>query len=298
MFISLFMDNNKGMIAGVSAYVFWGIAPVFWKALNGVDALYMLFSRIFWSFIFLLLYFMLSGKMVKLKDKLNKSNLVTTFASGLLISLNWGIFIYAIFIDRVTEASLGYFINPLFFVFLGILFLKEQVNIRQKSAIIIAAIGVFYLIFVYGKVPWIALCLISTFSVYGLIKKKCKLQSVESLFMETVWMVIPAIIFLIHSELTGKGVFLESNTINKILVSLSGPVTAVPLLLFAVSAKRITLINVGFLQYIAPVLQFLLGVLIYKEDFPLTKAIGYSIIWFAIVVYITGLRKPLKKINN
>ncbi len=288
------MNKKTGFITGISAYVFWGVAPIFWKAITGVDALYMLNSRILWSFLFLIVYFLFTGKLKTIKTRLTKHNLLTTLLSGVLISVNWGIFIYAIFINRVTEASLGYFINPLFFVFLGLIFLKEKVNTFQKAAIVTAGIGVLYLIFIYGKIPWIALCLISTFSVYGLIKKQSQLKSIESLFLETAWLVIPAAAFIIYFELTGKGVFFDSGLKNMILVPLSGPVTAFPLLLFAASAKRITLINVGFLQYIAPVLQFLLGVLIYKEEFPMVKAVGYSIIWAAILIYLVSLRKIKK----
>ena len=205
--------------------------------------------------------------------------------SSILLTLNWFTYIWAVNNEYIVEASLGYFINPLIYVLLGIIVLKEKLRKLHIIAILLAAIGVLFLTVTQGRAPWIALVLACSFGLYGFIKKKYPLGSLQGLSLETAIMTIPAFIFLLFFRTNNNGFNNNSGIDIVILLILSGVATSLPLICFAKAAKNLTLTNLGLLQYIAPTIQFLIGLLIYKEAFPLSKLIGFSIVWTALIIY-------------
>jgi len=218
--------------------------------------------------------------------------------TSILIGSNWFTYVYAVTSGFIVESSLGYFINPLFYVLLGVIFLKEKLRKWQLIAIFIASIGVLYLTFVYGTFPWIAIVLALTFGLYGLLRKVAPLEALEGLTLETAILFLPSLAVLIYLEFKGIGSFGHVTLAKTGLLILTGAATSLPLLLFAIGARRITLINLGFLQYIAPTLQFLIGVLIYKEYFGGNRLVGFCIIWLALIIYSVDLLLSWKKNRN
>jgi chloramphenicol-sensitive protein RarD len=202
-----------------------------------------------------------------------------------LIGVNWLVYIWAVNADYVVETSLGYFINPLLSVLMGVIFLRERLRPWQWAPIGLAAAGVLFLTVTYGSLPWIALTLAGTFATYGLAKKKAPLNALYGLTLETGLLFIPALGVLILSDLSGQGAFLHQGWGSDVLMIGAGLATTLPLLLFASAAQRIPLSLVGILQYIAPTLQFLLGVFVYREPFSQTQFIGFGIVWLALIMF-------------
>jgi len=207
------------------------------------------------------------------------------FAAAVLIGINWLVYIWAVNAGFIVEVSLGYYINPLLNVFMGVLFLRERLRTLQWVPLGLATVGVLYLAFAYGSLPWIALTLAFSFGLYGLVKKTAPLGSLYGLTLETGLLFLPALLYLLYSETTGQGAFLHSGAISNVLMMGAGLMTTVPLLMFASAARRIPLSLVGILQYIAPTLQFLLGVLVYGEPFTHTQFIGFGIVWVALILF-------------
>lgn len=277
---------RKGIIYGIAAYFMWGVFPIYWKLLKGVLPLEILLHRMLWSLVFVVLILAVRKDWAWLEVLRRRPRYALLFlASGALLSFNWFIFIWSVNSGFIVEASLGYFINPLINVAFGVIFLKERLRPGQLIAIFIAALGVAYLTVNYGAFPWIALSLACTFALYGLLRKIAPLESLEGLTVETAFMLAPALVAVYYLNATGQAVFLHGHAIESSLLALAGPVTAIPLLMFSASARRITLIALGLLQYIAPTLQFLVGVLIYHEPFSHVRFIGFCIIWIALAVY-------------
>jgi chloramphenicol-sensitive protein RarD len=202
-----------------------------------------------------------------------------------LLTCNWGLYIWAVNAGFIVETSLGYFINPLVTVLMGVIFLKEKLRRGQAVATGMAGLGVLYLTFNYGRLPWIALGLALTFATYGLLKKTAPLNATRSFTLETLVMFLPAVAFLVSQEVTGAGAFGHQGFQVTFLLVLAGPVTAIPLILFGVAARRIPLTMIGFLQYLAPTLQFLIGVFIFNEAFPISRLFGFIAIWIALLIY-------------
>jgi len=226
-----------------------------------------------------------TGQWKKFRLTLTRRVLGVYMVAGILLTFNWLIYVWGVNNEHVVEASLGYFINPLFSVLLGLIFLKEHLRPMQWLPIGLAASGVIYLTWIYGSLPWIALSLAFTFGFYGLVKKKSPLGSLYGLTLETGLVFIPALGYLIYAQTTGEGSFGHTGLIQDLLMLGSGFVTTIPLLMFASAAKRIPLTMIGIMQYIAPTLQFLIGVLIYKEPFTTTSLIGFSLVWVALIVF-------------
>ena len=259
---------HKGIVYAASAYTLWGLLPLFWKALHGVPALEILAHRMVWSLVVVLLLLAVQHHWRWIPAVLRNGRIVLTFAaSALLLTLNWFIYIWAVNAGHVVEASLGYFINPLVNVLLGLLFLNERLRFRQLVAIAVALGGVVVLTVSYGVVPWIALTLAGSFGLYGLLRKTAALSSLEGLTLETLLLFLPALVYLLYLEANGTAAFGHTSTTTSLLLAAGGVATAFPLLLFAAAARRITLTLLGILQYIAPSMQFLLGVLVYDEPF-------------------------------
>jgi chloramphenicol-sensitive protein RarD len=276
----------KGVLCGISAYLIWGLSPVYWKLLQSVPAFEIINHRIIWSFLFLVSLLMIKRRWGEVLAALvNPRTLSVLLLSSLLVAFNWLLYIWAINHDRVLQASLGYYINPLVNVLLGMLFLKERMRRAQLVAFVLAAAGVLYLTFYYGGVPWISLALAFSFGFYGLIRKIIPVGSLVGLSIETLLLSVPASIWLFYLNHSGAGTFLHSGGILDVILIGSALVTAVPLLLFTQGARRLNLSTVGFLQYIAPTCMFLLGVFVFKEPFAKEQIISFILIWTALAVY-------------
>lgn len=278
--------NKKGVLYAAGAYFIWGLLPIFWKTLQHVSSLQLLFHRIVWLFAILTLLLTLQRRWQGVRRGLRQGRVFGAYAiAAVFLAINWGVYIYGVNAGFIVETSLGYFINPLVSVFFGMVFLKETLRPGQWLAIGTAAAGVIYLTISYGQLPWIALSLAFSFGIYGLLKKKAPLDAVQGLTLETSVLFLPALAMLLFYEINGQGSFGHVDRWTDLLLISAGLVTAVPLLLFGAAAPRIPLSLVGILQYIAPTMQFLIGVLIYGEDFSQARVIGFTIIWLALAIY-------------
>jgi chloramphenicol-sensitive protein RarD len=276
---------QKGVLAAIGAYVLWGFLPIYWKFLHSVPALQIMTHRVVWSFIFLAILITIRREWEPLRTSLDKRTILIYLGAGSILAVNWLTYIWAVNANYIVETSLGYFINPLVSVVLGVIFLKERLRPLQWVPVGMAAVGVLYLSFNYGRLPWIALVLALSFGIYGLIKKLAPLGALHGLTVETGAVFIPSLGYLIAAQAVGVGQYGHGTPGQTVLLTLTGVVTAIPLLLFAVGARRIPLSMVGILQYIAPSIQFLIGVLLYKEPFTPARLAGFAIIWLALIVF-------------
>jgi len=292
---------KKGILASVSAYILWGFFPIYFKILHPVSPLEILCHRMVWSLVFLSGVLTFSRQWGWLRPALKNRRTVLIYSgAALLLALNWFTYIWAVNAGFIIESSLGYFINPLVSILLGVFILREKLRPVQWIPVGIAALGVSYLTWLYGRLPWIALVLACTFGLYGLFKKISPLPSLNGLSLETGLLFFPALGYLIYLEVLGKAGFGHLGVGMSVLLALSGVITAIPLLLFATGARSIPLVLVGLLQYIAPTLQLLIGVLIYHESFSSHQFIGFGMIWLALAFYtlesfINSRRYPFKK---
>jgi chloramphenicol-sensitive protein RarD len=277
---------NKGIWYGIGAYVTWGLFPIYWKWLHAVPALQLISHRILWSFVLLITFIFLSHQWSVFRAMALKPRVLTVYlVAAALIGINWLVYIWAVNAGYIVQVSLGYYINPLLNVLMGVVFLRERLRPSQWAPLGLAAAGVLYLNFAYGSLPWIALTLAFSFGLYGLVKKTAPLGSLYGLTLETGLLFLPALLYLLYSETTRQGAFLHSGAISDALLVGAGLMTTIPLLMFASAARRIPLSLVGILQYIAPTLQFLLGVLVYGEPFTHTQFIGFGIVWLALILF-------------
>ncbi|MBN1304554.1 MAG: EamA family transporter RarD [Anaerolineales bacterium] len=277
---------RKGILYAVCAYGMWGILPVYWKLLKLVPATELIPHRFVWSFFLLAGFIVFRKRWQEFREKaLRWQALRFYLISGVLLSINWLVYIWAVNANYIVETSLGYFINPLVSVLLGVIVFRERLRIGQWAPVGLAAAGVIYLTFVYGELPWIALTLALSFGFYGLVKKAAPLGPTLGLMLETGILFVPALIYLFFVHSNGQGAFFQQGIWISLLLVGTGLVTAVPLLLFASAARSIPLSVVGILQYIAPTLQFLIGVLVYGESFSRDRFIGFAIVWVALLVF-------------
>lgn len=276
-----------GVWYGIAAYVIWGLFPLYWKLIEHVPALQILAHRIVWSFVALFILAPVARRWSSGADRGHMSPAAVGLYSiaAVLIGINWFLYVYAVNAGFIVETSLGYYIAPLVNVLLGVVVLRERLRPAQWVAVALAATGVVYLTYAYGSVPWIAFCLATSFGSYGLVKKKATLDSLPGLTLETAVLVVPATIYLFALYGGGRGSFLRVSPATDLLLVGGGLVTISPLLLFATAVKRVTLTLVGLLQYIAPTLQFLLGVFLYHEPFSGRQMIGFALVWTALTVF-------------
>lgn len=280
------MKKNTGTLHAVAAYLLWGFLPVYWKAFHQTPASQILGNRIVWSFVLLAAIITWRKEWGILRQAAaNRRTLVIFFAASCLLAVNWLVYIWGVNAGYIIETSLGYFINPLVSVLLGVIFLRERLRPLQWLPVGLATSGVLYLTLSYGALPWIALALAVTFGIYGLLKKTAAINSLHGLTLETGVLALPALLFLLYSETQGQGVLGHSTLANNLLLIFTGPVTALPLLLFGAAAQTIPLTTIGILQYIAPTCQFLLGVFVYQEPFSNDRLIGFGIIWTALITF-------------
>lgn len=291
---------KKGLLSVFVAYAMWGFFPIYFKLLQVVPAAQIMAHRVAWSFLMLILIVLLRNKLPGLLHKLTVRIVILYFSAGAILALNWFTYVWGVNAGYIIETSLGYFINPLVSVLLGVVILKERLRPLQWVPVGMAAIGVTYLTIEHGSLPWIAMVLAISFGIYGFLKKIAPLPSIEGLSLETAGVFLPALGFILFHEFRGTGAFGHINNTTTILLAVSGIVTAIPLIFFAAGAPKVPLTTIGILQYIAPTLQFLIGVLVYKEPFNSHQFIGFSIVWLALIFYsiesLNAMRKREKAI--
>jgi chloramphenicol-sensitive protein RarD len=278
--------GRAGVIYSISAYVLWGVLPIYWKSMKQIPSGEILAHRIFWSFLLLIGIILISKKWSEFKRAFSDlKTILGIFFGSILISINWLIYIWAVNNNHIIEASLGYYINPLFTILLGIVVLREKPDLWQIVAIVIAAFGVSFLAFQYGQFPWVALSLAISFGLYGLVKKLSKLSSINGLAAETLLVAPMAMGFLFFRLKDAPGLYSGMPLVLTILVLLSGLATSIPLLLFSQGAKRVSLSTLGFVQYLSPSISLLIGIFLYHEAFTSVDKISFGMIWMALAIY-------------
>lgn len=276
---------NRGILYAASAYTLWGVFPLYFKLLQEVPALQIVAHRVIWSVFFLLLILVVRRDLANFRSRIDSQILAIFTISGVLLAVNWLVYVWGVNAGYVVETSLGYFINPLVNVLLGVVFLRERLRPFQWLPVGLAAAGVIYLTLSYGSLPWIALALAFTFGLYGLMRKVAPLGSLHGLTLETMIIFVPALIYLLVEETRHAGAFGHSGPTNLVLLILVGIVTVIPLLLFAAGARSVPLSTMGLLQFIAPTFQFLSGVFLFGEPFTQARLVGFSLIWLALILF-------------
>lgn len=278
--------SAKGLLAAAGAFVIWGAFPLYLKPLHEVPALQIIAHRVVWACVLVLIWLGARGELGQLRKALTTPAILGRLsASAVLISVNWLGYVWGVSHGHVLETSLGYFINPLANVLLGVIVLRERLNVAQWTSVGIATAAVVYLAFATGSPPWIALTLAASFSIYGLIRKVVSVEALQGLAVETLVLMPLALGYLSWCEATGTGALGHSGTLVNALLLGCGPITAVPLFLFAFGARLIPYSTLGLLLYIAPTLQLLCGVFFYHEPFAGPRAVGFVLIWIALLIY-------------
>ncbi|MBA7691612.1 Protein RarD [subsurface metagenome] len=279
-------ESTRGTISAITAFFLWGIFPIYWKALQHISSTQILAHRVVWSLVFVLVLLSFQRRWNEAKSVISFYPNVSIFlVTSFLLGGNWLIYIWAVNSNQIVEASLGYFINPLVNVCLGVVFLRERLYRSQFISVVLAFVGVLFLTLQYGRLPWIAFSLAITFGTYGLLRKTAKAGSMVGLLFDTGFLAPIFLLYILFLAAHGSGAFVSTNLKTDVLLIGAGIVTAAPLLLFAYGARRIQYSTVGFLQYIAPTGQLLVGVLLYKELFTRTHAISFGFVWVAIIIY-------------
>lgn len=285
------MMNEKryGVLLGIAAFTAWGFLPAYWKQMQVVNPFEILCHRVIWSCIFLFVILGMQKRFKEVKSIIkNPGQMKGLFLSGFLIGFNWFIYIVAVNSGRVTETSLGYYINPMMNVLIGYLLLSETFSRYQVVAVGFAATGVLYSLFAYGSLPFYALALAISFAFYGYSRKKIHVAPIPGLFVETVFLFIPALGYIIYRQITADSLFLHDAGLTFWMIG-SGVVTSLPLLWFAQAAKTLNLSTIGILQYLAPSIAFVLGVFVYKEAFTIHNLITFGFIWTGVLLYTLPL---------
>ncbi|MDB6128495.1 MAG: RarD protein superfamily transporter [Verrucomicrobia bacterium] len=279
-------DAGRGALAAAVCYAAWGLFPIYWRKLADVDATELIAHRHVWSLGFVLVVLAMTSGIYELRDALRSPAAVRWHAlSGVLLTVNWLVYVWGVNHGHVLETSLGYFLVPLINVALGRIVLHEKLRPAQWLAISLAVAGVVLLLIGVGRLPWIALTLAGTFGVYGLLRKKSPLGPVVGLGLETLLLFPFALAFIVWQQATGVGALGRVNTVEHVMLLSAGVVTAIPLLLFAYGARRIRLATLGLLQYIAPTVQFILGVWVFHEPFSRERAMAFAFIWSGLALY-------------
>jgi chloramphenicol-sensitive protein RarD len=279
-------DERRGLLFGIAAYGLWGLLPLYWPLLKPAGPFEILSHRFLWSLVVVIAILTLQRNWRWLGRYARQPRLFAMLTvAAVLIAVNWATYIYGVNSGNVVETSLGYFINPLVTVVLGVVVLRERLRPAQWVAVALAGVAVAVLTIDYGRLPWIAMVLAATFATYGLIKKKAGAGAVESLTVETAAVALPVLGFLTVLEINGRGTFGHVSVGHTLLLVGSGLVTAIPLLFFGAAATRVPLTTLGLLQYLAPILQFLIGVLLFHEPMPASRMAGFALVWVALTVF-------------
>jgi len=291
-------DVRRGLWVAIASFVLWGVMPLYWHALKEIPSLQIVVHRIVWSTVFVVGWLAWQRR-DWLRVALSQPRVGWMLAiSGVLIAFNWGLYIWAVNAGHVVESSLGYFINPLVNVLFGVLFLRERLTRMQWTSVALASAGVLWLTLQYGHPPWIAMGLALSFALYGLIRKLAAVDSVAGLGVESVYLFLPALAVLLWGEAHGSGGFVGGWGLGlDALLVVGGALTALPLIGFAYAVRRVPLSSVGLLQYIAPTIQFLIGVLVFGEAFDRTRAVGFACIWVALLLFAAdGLLRNQRRV--
>lgn len=288
--------STSGILLAIACYVLWGIVPVYWKAIDEVPAHEMLIARVLWTLALMVFILIVSGRRQEIAEQ-GARGWGWNLAAASLLALNWGVFIYAVQTDRVLETSLGYYINPLMSVVLGMLVLGERLSRIQTLSVAVAATGVVAMTIQAGELPWIALVLATSFAVYGLLHKMRPQPPLGGLVREMLVLSPFALGTLALLLLREATTLADATPAAHLAVSLSGPITALPLLLFHASTKRLPLVVVGMFQYIAPTLTFLLATLHYHEPFTREAAIGFTLVWVGLGLFLFDATLRLRGIT-
>jgi chloramphenicol-sensitive protein RarD len=289
---------NKGLLFGISAYIIWGLLPLYWKLVEEAGAYEILAHRGIWSLLICISLLALRKQLKSAYVMVRSSRTLSLLflASGLL-TINWGVYIWSVTVNRVVEAALGYYITPLINVTFGVLLLREKLRPSQWIAVALAAAGVVILTLGYGSLPWIALVLAISWGSYSLIKKSLNLGALETLSLETLFAFLPNLVFLFIIQGNGSAEFGSTWTISLLLFG-AGAATVIPLLLFNGSTTRLPLSTVGLLQYITPTIMFFIGIFINNEDISKTKVIGFAFIWLALAVLSRDLYRSSRPLDD
>lgn len=289
---------NRSSLNVLGCYILWGLLPIFWKLLAGVNSAYVLAQRIVFSCVFCLAVILIRkngseiGRIIK-----NKSERRMFFLCGILISINWGVYILTVAMGRILEASLAYYMNPLFSVLIGAIFFKEKLSRVQWASVALAFAGVMFSVIRYGEVPYLAIIIGLSFALYGALKKGIKADSETSICMETMAVLPIAIVFIAYAQFSGFTTFTSLTTAEALLLIATGPITSIPLMLFAKGIKETSIVTSGILMYINPTLQLLVGVFIYNEAFTQTNAITFAFVWAAVILFVFDSLRKHKKVN-
>jgi len=288
--------TRTGVLAATAAYLTWGLAPVYWKLLQEVPALELLAHRVLWSFVLVITWLAASRRLAELRTAWASSATRTRLlATTVLIAVNWGLFIWAVNSGHILQASLGYYINPLVSVLLGLLVLRERLSRAQGVAVALAALGVAVLALSVGSLPWVSLALAGSFGLYGLLRKTVHAGPVPGLAFETSLLAPLALAWLVALGLEGRGAFGRISTTTDLLLVFTGVLTAVPLLLFTTGARRLPLNLLGLLQYLTPTCHLALAVAVYHEPFSSAHAVTFALIWSALALYTADARRRIAR---
>ena len=283
-------STRRGTLYGAGAYLLWGLFPLYWPLLAPAGALEVLAHRILWSLVVVVVLLGLTRRLPRLRAAVrDRRRLAQISLAAVVIAVNWGTYIYGVTNNRVVETSLGYFVNPIVTVLLGVLVLGERLRPVQWVAMGAAFVAVVVLTVENGSPPWIALILAFSFGTYGLLKKTAGVGAVEGLAIETAVLFPVAAAYVVAIGITGQGTFTSEGGGHAALLALAGVVTAVPLLLFGAAASRVPLTTLGVLQYLAPTLQFLLGVTLFDEPLPIAKLLGFVLVWIGLALFTVDL---------
>lgn len=294
-------DRNSavGVYYGVIAYTLWGLLPIYWKLLKEIPAVELLAYRIFWAFIFSGGLFLWKNGIGILKEAIkDRNNVRNILLCSFIITINWGTYIWAVNSNKILQASMGYFINPLMVVLLGRIVLKENLNVLQYISIGFASIGVIILTVQYGSIPWVSLLLAASFAFYGLFKKLLKVESLTGLLLETAAITPLALGYILFKLFSGQSAVYSVSISTLVILFCSGVVTALPLLWFAMGAVRVKLSTMGVLQYIAPTISLFIGVFVYGEKFTDTHLFSFSFIWIGLIIYTFSNLEAISKLRG
>ncbi|MCF6469312.1 EamA family transporter RarD [Nonomuraea sp. MG754425] len=289
-------DLRRGVFFGIAAYTMWGLFPLYWPLLQPSGAVEILAHRMAWSLLVVAAVLIVRRHWSWVRELARQpAKLALLTVAALVVTVNWGTYIYAVNAGHIVESALGYFINPLVNVLFGVALLRERLRPLQWAAVGFGTVAVLVLAFDYGRLPWIALVLAFSFGLYGLIKKRANVPATESLAVETLVLLLPALGYLGFLQVTGAGTFAQQGAGHALLLVGAGVITALPLLCFGAAAIRIPLSTMGLLQYIAPILQFACGVLVAKEVMPSSRWIGFSIVWLALALFTYDSLRAARK---
>lgn len=282
-------QQQTGLLYGLTAYILWGFFPIFFFYLSAVSPAEILAQRIIWSFLFLAIVVLITGKHQRIWEALrNPATRKFMIASSILIAINWLTFIWAVANERVLESSFGYFLTPLVSVMLARVILKEQLDNYRLAACALALIGIITQVINLGGLPWVSLTVSISFGCYGLVRKKAEVDSLSGLTIETAVLLPLSVLYVVWLAANSQSGFISNGTSVSVLLMVSGVITAVPLLLFATAAKKLSLTAIGFMMYINPIMQMLCGIFFFKESFDSTQLVSFGFIWVALIVFSVG----------